>query len=60
SRVNEPVPSATEVNDQVVPPGTSLSTTIAQDAPSSQTSRYYRRTHSRRLPNYARCSTSFI
>ncbi|GJX34868.1 integrase, catalytic region, zinc finger, CCHC-type containing protein [Tanacetum coccineum] len=34
SRVNEPVPSATEVNDQVVPPGTSLSTTIAQDAPS--------------------------
>ncbi|GKF38929.1 hypothetical protein Tco_0118990 [Tanacetum coccineum] len=34
SRVNEPVPSATEVNAQVVPPGTSLSTTIAQDAPS--------------------------
>ncbi|GJW17035.1 putative ribonuclease H-like domain-containing protein, partial [Tanacetum coccineum] len=35
SRVNEPVPSATEVNAQVVPPGTSLSTTIAQDAPST-------------------------
>ncbi|GJZ67043.1 retrovirus-related pol polyprotein from transposon TNT 1-94 [Tanacetum coccineum] len=34
SRVNEPVPSATEINAQVVPPGTSLSTTIAQDAPS--------------------------
>ncbi|GJR15448.1 putative ribonuclease H-like domain-containing protein [Tanacetum coccineum] len=34
SRVNEPVPFATEVNAQVVPPGTSLSTTIAQDAPS--------------------------
>ncbi|GKB48230.1 retrovirus-related pol polyprotein from transposon TNT 1-94 [Tanacetum coccineum] len=34
SRVNEPIPSATEVNAQVVPPGTSLSTTIAQDAPS--------------------------
>ncbi|GJY33561.1 retrovirus-related pol polyprotein from transposon TNT 1-94 [Tanacetum coccineum] len=32
SRVNEPVPSATAVNAQVVPPGTSLSTTIAQDA----------------------------
>ncbi|GKA40248.1 integrase, catalytic region, zinc finger, CCHC-type containing protein [Tanacetum coccineum] len=31
SRVNEPVPSATEINAQVVPPGTSLST-IAQDA----------------------------
>ncbi|GJR15089.1 retrovirus-related pol polyprotein from transposon TNT 1-94 [Tanacetum coccineum] len=29
SRVNEPVPSATEINAQVVPPGTSLSTTIA-------------------------------
>ncbi|GKG44001.1 hypothetical protein Tco_0483094 [Tanacetum coccineum] len=26
-RVNEPVPSATAVNAQVVPPGTSLSTT---------------------------------
>ncbi|GJX49651.1 retrovirus-related pol polyprotein from transposon TNT 1-94 [Tanacetum coccineum] len=35
SRVNEPVPSATEINAQVVPPGTSLSTTIAQDAPSA-------------------------
>ncbi|GJZ97840.1 hypothetical protein Tco_0670293, partial [Tanacetum coccineum] len=33
SRVNELVPSATKVNAQVVPPGTSLSTTIAQDAP---------------------------
>ncbi|GJV14751.1 hypothetical protein Tco_1360074 [Tanacetum coccineum] len=30
SQVNEPVPSATTVNNQVVPPGTSLSTTIAQ------------------------------
>ncbi|GKB62564.1 putative ribonuclease H-like domain-containing protein [Tanacetum coccineum] len=38
SRVNEPVPSATEINAQVVPPGTSLSTTIAQDAPSTGTS----------------------
>ncbi|GJW24298.1 putative ribonuclease H-like domain-containing protein [Tanacetum coccineum] len=38
SRVNEPVPSATEINAQVVPPGTSLSTTIAQDAPSSSAS----------------------
>ncbi|GKC14610.1 hypothetical protein Tco_1011392 [Tanacetum coccineum] len=38
SRVNEPVPSATEVNAQVVPPGTSLSTTIAQDAPSTSAS----------------------
>ncbi|GJU25876.1 hypothetical protein Tco_1164497 [Tanacetum coccineum] len=36
SRVNEPIPSATEVNAQVVPPGTSLSTTIAQDAPSTK------------------------
>ncbi|GJW70753.1 retrovirus-related pol polyprotein from transposon TNT 1-94 [Tanacetum coccineum] len=34
SRVNKPVPSATEDNTQVVPPGTSLSTTISQDAPS--------------------------
>ncbi|GJW62973.1 retrovirus-related pol polyprotein from transposon TNT 1-94 [Tanacetum coccineum] len=34
----EPVPSATEVNAQVVPPGTSLSTTIAQDAPSTSAS----------------------
>ncbi|GJR94156.1 retrovirus-related pol polyprotein from transposon TNT 1-94 [Tanacetum coccineum] len=38
SRVNEPVPSATAVNAQVVPPGTSLSTTIAQDAPSTSAS----------------------
>ncbi|GJW06217.1 hypothetical protein Tco_1568640 [Tanacetum coccineum] len=38
SRVNEPVPSATEFNAQVVPPGTSLSTTIAQDAPSTSAS----------------------
>ncbi|GKF21449.1 retrovirus-related pol polyprotein from transposon TNT 1-94 [Tanacetum coccineum] len=29
------IPSATEYNAQVVPPGTSLSTTIAQDAPST-------------------------
>ncbi|GJT84242.1 hypothetical protein Tco_1058584 [Tanacetum coccineum] len=35
---DEPVPSATEVNAQVVPPGTSLSTTIAQDAPSTSAS----------------------
>ncbi|GJW57615.1 retrovirus-related pol polyprotein from transposon TNT 1-94 [Tanacetum coccineum] len=34
SRVNGQVPSATTVNAQVVPPGTSLSTTFAQDAPS--------------------------
>ncbi|GJR25905.1 retrovirus-related pol polyprotein from transposon TNT 1-94 [Tanacetum coccineum] len=34
SRVNELVPSATEINAQVVPLGTSFSTTIAQDAPS--------------------------
>ncbi|GJR64237.1 retrovirus-related pol polyprotein from transposon TNT 1-94, partial [Tanacetum coccineum] len=33
-----PVPSATEINAQVVPPGTSLSTTIAQDAPSTSAS----------------------
>ncbi|GJR42903.1 hypothetical protein Tco_1311006 [Tanacetum coccineum] len=38
SRVNDPVPSATEINAQVVPPGTSLSTTIAQDAPSTSAS----------------------
>ncbi|GKG46245.1 hypothetical protein Tco_0501091, partial [Tanacetum coccineum] len=31
SRVDEPVPYATEINAQVVPPGTSLSTTIAQE-----------------------------
>ncbi|GKF83793.1 retrovirus-related pol polyprotein from transposon TNT 1-94, partial [Tanacetum coccineum] len=35
SRGNEPVSSTTEINAQVVPPGTSLSTTIAQDAPST-------------------------
>ncbi|GKG20836.1 hypothetical protein Tco_0380637 [Tanacetum coccineum] len=35
SRVNEPVPSATKINAQVVPPGISLSTTIAQHAPST-------------------------
>ncbi|GJY22277.1 retrovirus-related pol polyprotein from transposon TNT 1-94 [Tanacetum coccineum] len=38
SRVNEPVPSATEITAHVVPPGTSLSTTIAQDAPSTSAS----------------------
>ncbi|GKB02923.1 retrovirus-related pol polyprotein from transposon TNT 1-94 [Tanacetum coccineum] len=38
SRVNEPVPSATDINAQVVPPGTSLSTTTAQDAPSTSAS----------------------
>ncbi|GJV37896.1 retrovirus-related pol polyprotein from transposon TNT 1-94 [Tanacetum coccineum] len=38
SRVTEPVPSATEINAQVGPPGTSLSTTIAQDAPSTSAS----------------------
>ncbi|GKG18736.1 hypothetical protein Tco_0373034 [Tanacetum coccineum] len=38
SRVDEPAPSATEVNAQVVPPGTSLSTTIAQEAPSTSAS----------------------
>ncbi|GJS00240.1 hypothetical protein Tco_0316748 [Tanacetum coccineum] len=36
--LNEPVPSATAVNAQVVPPGTPLSTTIAQDAPSTSAS----------------------
>ncbi|GKF45817.1 integrase, catalytic region, zinc finger, CCHC-type containing protein, partial [Tanacetum coccineum] len=35
---NEPVPSATKVNAQVVPPSTSLSTMIAQDAPSTSAS----------------------
>ncbi|GJX05909.1 retrovirus-related pol polyprotein from transposon TNT 1-94 [Tanacetum coccineum] len=40
SRVDEPVPSATEVNAQVVPPSTSLSTTIAQDAPSTKEPTY--------------------
>ncbi|GJU55966.1 retrovirus-related pol polyprotein from transposon TNT 1-94 [Tanacetum coccineum] len=38
SRVNEPVPSATDIDAQVVPPGTSVSTTIAQDAPSTSAS----------------------
>ncbi|GJX48531.1 integrase, catalytic region, zinc finger, CCHC-type containing protein [Tanacetum coccineum] len=38
SRVNEPVPSATKINAHVVPPGTSLSTMIAQDAPSTSAS----------------------
>ncbi|GKB39432.1 retrovirus-related pol polyprotein from transposon TNT 1-94 [Tanacetum coccineum] len=32
------LPSATEINAHVVPPGTSLSTTIAQDAPSTSAS----------------------
>ncbi|GJU19557.1 hypothetical protein Tco_1152899 [Tanacetum coccineum] len=41
SRVNEPVPSATVINAQVVPPGTSLSTTIAQDAPSTSAHRQH-------------------
>ncbi|GKC98910.1 hypothetical protein Tco_1169185 [Tanacetum coccineum] len=35
TRVDEPVPYATTVNAQVVPPGTSVSTTFAQDAPST-------------------------
>ncbi|GJV39904.1 retrovirus-related pol polyprotein from transposon TNT 1-94 [Tanacetum coccineum] len=35
TRVDEPVPSTTAVNAQVVPPGTSVSTTFAQDAPST-------------------------
>ncbi|GKD85825.1 retrovirus-related pol polyprotein from transposon TNT 1-94, partial [Tanacetum coccineum] len=34
SRVNEKVPFTTAVNAQVFPPGTSLSTTFAQDVPS--------------------------
>ncbi|GJR04808.1 retrovirus-related pol polyprotein from transposon TNT 1-94 [Tanacetum coccineum] len=34
TRVEEPVPSATAINAHVVPPGTSVSTTFAQDAPS--------------------------
>ncbi|GJQ92477.1 retrovirus-related pol polyprotein from transposon TNT 1-94 [Tanacetum coccineum] len=45
SRVNEPVPSATEVNAQVAPPGTSLSTTMAQDAPSTSASSSTSDTH---------------
>ncbi|GJX90092.1 putative ribonuclease H-like domain-containing protein [Tanacetum coccineum] len=35
TRVDEPVPSATAVNAHVVLPGTSVSTTFTQDAPSS-------------------------
>ncbi|GJQ90804.1 retrovirus-related pol polyprotein from transposon TNT 1-94 [Tanacetum coccineum] len=35
TRVNALVPSATAVNAYVVPPGTSVSTTFAQDAPST-------------------------
>ncbi|GJW51031.1 hypothetical protein Tco_0092382 [Tanacetum coccineum] len=35
TRVDEPIPSTTVVNAQVVPPGTSVSTTFAQDAPST-------------------------
>ncbi|GJY05630.1 putative ribonuclease H-like domain-containing protein [Tanacetum coccineum] len=35
TRVEEPVHSATAVNAHVVPPGTSVSTTFAQDAPST-------------------------
>ncbi|GKC88982.1 retrovirus-related pol polyprotein from transposon TNT 1-94 [Tanacetum coccineum] len=38
TRDDEPVPSATAVNAQVVPPGTSMSTTFAQDAPSTSIS----------------------
>ncbi|GKG22075.1 hypothetical protein Tco_0384670, partial [Tanacetum coccineum] len=38
SRVNERVPSTIELNAHVVPPGTSLSTTIAQDASSTSAS----------------------
>ncbi|GKF94106.1 hypothetical protein Tco_0283806, partial [Tanacetum coccineum] len=34
TRVDAPVPLATAVNAHVVPPGTSVSTTFAQDAPS--------------------------
>ncbi|GJV99712.1 retrovirus-related pol polyprotein from transposon TNT 1-94 [Tanacetum coccineum] len=35
TRVDAPVPSATAVNAHAVPPGTSVSTTFAQDAPST-------------------------
>ncbi|GJR51977.1 retrovirus-related pol polyprotein from transposon TNT 1-94 [Tanacetum coccineum] len=35
TRVDEPVPSATTDNAQVVPPGTSVSITFTQDAPST-------------------------
>ncbi|GJS47208.1 retrovirus-related pol polyprotein from transposon TNT 1-94 [Tanacetum coccineum] len=38
SRVNEPVPSTTEITAHVVPPGTSLSTMIALDTPSTSAS----------------------
>ncbi|GJW28740.1 hypothetical protein Tco_0045615 [Tanacetum coccineum] len=38
SRVHEPVPSATEITAHIVPLGTSLSTTIAQNAPSTSAS----------------------
>ncbi|GKB17632.1 integrase, catalytic region, zinc finger, CCHC-type containing protein [Tanacetum coccineum] len=51
SRVDEPVSYATEINAQVVPPGTSLSTTIAQDAPSTSGS-------SSTSDNHSRCSSS--
>ncbi|GKD57808.1 retrovirus-related pol polyprotein from transposon TNT 1-94 [Tanacetum coccineum] len=53
SRVNEPVPSATEINAQVVPPGTSLSTTIAQDAPSTSASIVNNRYASSSLTNHS-------
>ncbi|GKF89476.1 hypothetical protein Tco_0263439, partial [Tanacetum coccineum] len=35
TRVDAPVTSATAVNAHVVPPGTSVTTTFAQDAPST-------------------------
>ncbi|GKF74761.1 hypothetical protein Tco_0224205, partial [Tanacetum coccineum] len=38
SRGNKPVPFTTEITVPVVPPGTSLSTTIALDAPSTSAS----------------------
>ncbi|GKD18009.1 hypothetical protein Tco_1207167, partial [Tanacetum coccineum] len=38
SRGNEPVPLATEITAHVVPPGTSLSTMIIHDAPSTSAS----------------------
>nr|GEU66623.1 Gag-Pol polyprotein [Tanacetum cinerariifolium] len=38
TRDDEPIPSATTVNAQVVPPGTSMSTTFVQDAPSTSIS----------------------
>ncbi|GKG37772.1 hypothetical protein Tco_0456995 [Tanacetum coccineum] len=56
SRVDEPVPYATEINAQVIPPGTSLSTTIAQDAPSTSDSSSTSNIH---LPvQHSRCSSS--